>query len=88
MPLTNAADLPCFVQRQGNNLKASSALERMETPVVYFHTQKKSAASLHADLHSGLVASLTLQSDRGRVFTTLVGLRSFVVRLGRGYVWV
>ena len=55
MPLTGATDLPCFVHRQGYNLKASSALERMETPVVYFYTQKKGAISLRADLPSGLI---------------------------------
>ena len=55
MPLTGASDLPCFVHRAGYNLKASSALERMETPVVYFYTQRKAAVSLRADLPSGTI---------------------------------
>jgi hypothetical protein len=55
MPLTGAYDLPCFVHRLGLNPKASSALERMETPVVYFYTQKKAAVSLRADLPSGTI---------------------------------
>ena len=55
LPLTGASDLPCFVHRSGNNLKSSSALERMETPVVYFYTQKKANVSLRADLPSGTI---------------------------------
>ncbi len=55
LPLTGPSDLPCFVHRTAVNLKASSALERMETPVVYFYTQKKGAVSLRADLPSGLI---------------------------------
>jgi hypothetical protein len=56
LPLTGASDLPCFVHRQGiSNPKGSFALERMETPVVYFYTQKKSAVSLRADLPSGQI---------------------------------
>ena len=39
----------------GLNPKASSALERMETPVVYFYTQKKAPVSLRADLPSGTI---------------------------------
>ena len=55
LPLTGASDLPCFVHRSGYNLKASSALERMETPVVYFYTQRKTVVSLRADLPSGTI---------------------------------
>jgi hypothetical protein len=55
MPLTGASDLPCFVHRSDYNLKTSSALERMETPVVYFYTQKKGTVSLRADLPSGSI---------------------------------
>jgi hypothetical protein len=55
MPLTGASDLPCFVHRSDYNLKSSSALERMETPVVYFYTQKKATVSLRADLPSGTI---------------------------------
>jgi hypothetical protein len=62
LPLTGASDLPCFVHRSGNNLKASSALERMETPVVYFYTPKKGAISLRADLPSGTITEWYPQS--------------------------
>lgn len=54
-PLTGASDLPCFVHRSALNLKSSSALERMETPVVYFYTPKKTVVSLRADLPSGAI---------------------------------
>jgi hypothetical protein len=55
LPLTGPSDLPCFVHSLGINLKGSSALERMETPVVYFYTQKKAVVSLRADLPSGTI---------------------------------
>jgi hypothetical protein len=57
VPLNGSSDLPCFVHRMGPSIvKALSfAIERMETPVVYFYTAKKSAVSLRADLPSGLI---------------------------------
>jgi hypothetical protein len=55
LPLTGASELPCFVHRSDYNLKSSSALERMETPVVYFYTQRKGVVSVRADLPSGTI---------------------------------
>jgi hypothetical protein len=54
-PLTGAADLPCFVHKISLFAKFPQALERMETPVVYFYTQRKAAVSLRADLPSGTI---------------------------------
>ncbi len=51
--LRGPSDLPCFVHKSQVIFKVGSALERMETPVVYFYTQKKGIVSLRADLPSG-----------------------------------
>jgi hypothetical protein len=73
--LTGSTDLPCFVHRAttGGVIFKSTlmSLERMETPVVYFYTQRKAIVSLRADLPSGSItewypqASSTPNSGRG-----------------------
>src|ERR1700761_2815174 len=61
--LFSPSDLPCFVHRTPAVSKFSIAgLERMETPVVYFYTSKKSVLSLRADLPSGLITEWYPQS--------------------------
>jgi hypothetical protein len=74
-PLTGASELPCFVHRSGVNLKGSSALERMETPVVYFYAPKKTILSLRADLPSGTITEWYPQAsaapNKGRAGGTI-----------------
>lgn len=60
--LQGPSDLPCFVHKSQVIYKVGGALERMETPVVYFYTQKKGVVSLRADLPSGHITEWYPQS--------------------------
>ena len=55
-PLLGPGDLPCFVTR-GNEVRkvALRALVRMETPVLYFYSQRPETLSVHVDFPQGLI---------------------------------
>jgi len=55
-PLLGPGDLPCFVTR-GNEVRkvALKALVRMETPVLYFYSQRPETLSVHVDFPQGLI---------------------------------
>ena len=57
-PLFGAADLPCFVSRLdlGSLTKWQiSGLVRMETPVLYFYSQRATTLSVHVHFPKGLI---------------------------------
>jgi hypothetical protein len=57
--LPGSADLPCFVDRLGNNVKLSikysPGFVRMETPVLYFYPQNHTTLSVHVDFPQGWI---------------------------------
>jgi hypothetical protein len=55
-PLSGAEDLPCFVSRLDlQNYKAFPGLVRMETPVLFFYSQRPVTASVHVDFPKGWI---------------------------------
>ncbi|MBV8844961.1 MAG: hypothetical protein JO307_19310 [Bryobacterales bacterium] len=55
-PLLGPGDLPCFVTRSTGNVKALlRGLVRMETPVLYFYTQRPLTVSVHVDFPQGQI---------------------------------
>jgi hypothetical protein len=57
-PLYGAPDLPCFVARLGSGTPvkwALSGLVRMETPVLYFYSDRPQTVSVHVDFPNGLI---------------------------------
>jgi hypothetical protein len=56
-PLLGPGDLPCFVTR-GQEFRKWSArgLVRMETPVLYFYTQRPTTLSVHVDFPQGIIS--------------------------------
>jgi hypothetical protein len=55
-PLLGAGDLPCFVIRAGGAYKSiARGLVRMETPVLYFYSQRPETVSIHVDFPQGLI---------------------------------
>ena len=56
LPLSGAADLPCFVNRLGGrNLKLALGMVRMETPVLYFYTPVPMTLSVRVDFPQGSI---------------------------------
>jgi len=55
-PLSGTEDLPCFVSRLDlKNYKAFPGLVRMETPVLFFYSQRPMTASVHVDFPKGWI---------------------------------
>jgi hypothetical protein len=55
-PLSGAEDLPCFVSRLDlKNYKAFPGMVRMETPVLFFYSQRPVTASVHVDFPKGWI---------------------------------
>jgi hypothetical protein len=55
-PLLGPGDLPCFVIRPGAVYKSvARGLVRMETPVLYFYSQRAQTISVHVDFPQGLI---------------------------------
>ena len=57
-PLFGTPDLPCFVVHFGNDYLSKwqiSGLVRMETPVLYFYSQRALTLSVHVDFPRGLI---------------------------------
>ena len=57
-PLFGAPDLPCFVSRLDLGALTKwqiSGLVRMETPVLYFYSQRATTLSVHVDFPKGLI---------------------------------
>ena len=55
-PLSGTEDLPCFVSRLDlQNYKAFPGLVRMETPVLFFYSQRPMTASVHVDFPKGWI---------------------------------
>lgn len=57
LPLTGSADLPAFVEHlQNANFKGGlRGTVRMETPVLYFYTDRKTTVSVHVSFSQGLI---------------------------------
>ncbi|MGA2095899.1 MAG: hypothetical protein ABSH39_06340 [Candidatus Acidiferrum sp.] len=57
LPLTGSADLPSFVEHfAGVNLKAGLlGTVRMETPVLYFYTNRETTLSVHVSFSKGFI---------------------------------
>ena len=55
-PLSGVEDLPCFVSRLDlKNYKAFAGMVRMETPVLFFYSQRPVTASVHVDFPKGWI---------------------------------
>ena len=54
-PLIETPDLPCFVNRLNPNPKSAYAEVRMETPVLYFYSQRDLDLSVHVAFPHGLI---------------------------------
>ncbi len=55
-PLSGPPDLPCFVDHLSpHNLKLSLGLVRMETPVLYFYSQRAVNVSVHVEFPQGWI---------------------------------
>ena len=55
-PLSGAEDLPCFVSKLDlKNYKAFAGIVRMETPVLFFYSQRPVTASVHVDFPKGWI---------------------------------
>jgi hypothetical protein len=55
-PVTGPADLPCFVERDRFNVKASfSGKVRMETPVLYFYAPDNVTVNVSVRFHRGVI---------------------------------
>src|SRR5262245_25237761 len=56
LPWGGPSDLPCFVDRFKNRTKASYAAKvRMETPVLYFYTNKETTVNVGVRFQHGLI---------------------------------
>ena len=65
LTLTGPADLPCFVNHlNGMNFKAAWGRVRMETPVLYFYSPVRSAASVHVEFPQGLISEWYPRASR------------------------
>ena len=65
-PLTGSTDLPSFVEHfSGATLKAGLAgTVRMETPVLYFYTNRETTLSVHVSFSKGLITEWYPQASR------------------------
>jgi hypothetical protein len=55
-PLSGVEDLPCFVSRLDlQNYKTFAGLVRMETPVLFFYSNRPVTASVHVDFPKGWI---------------------------------
>jgi hypothetical protein len=55
-PLSGVEDLPCFVSRLDlKNYKSFEGLVRMETPVLFFYSNRPVTASVHVDFPKGWI---------------------------------
>lgn len=64
LPQGGQADLPCFVERSGFNIKAALAgTVRMETPVIYFYAPKPIDASVTVAFPAGVVTEWYPHAD-------------------------
>lgn len=64
-PLSGVEDLPCFVSRLDlQNYKAFAGLVRMETPVLFFYSQRPVTASVHVDFPKGWITEYYPQPNR------------------------
>ena len=72
-PLSGAEDLPCFVSRLDlKNYKAFAGMVRMETPVLFFYSQRPVTASVHVDFPKGWITEYYPQPNS---VTTRLGSR-------------
>ena len=63
-PLSGAEDLPCFVSRLDlQNYKLFPGLVRMETPVLFFYSQRRTTASVHVDFPKGWITEYYPQAS-------------------------
>jgi hypothetical protein len=66
-PWSGPADLPCFVHRDSQRRKFElSGLVRMETPVIYFYSDKPATVSVDVDFPKGLVTEWYPQASKIR----------------------
>ena len=65
-PLFGAPDLPCFVARLNTGVSKwqISGLVRMETPVLYFYSQRPLTLSVHVDFPRGLITEWYPQASK------------------------
>lgn len=66
-PLFGAPDLPCFVDHIGIGYLTKwqiSGLVRMETPVLYFYSQRALTLSVHVDFPRGLITEWYPQASK------------------------
>jgi hypothetical protein len=66
-PLFGAPDLPCFVAHLGTEHLTKwqiSGLVRMETPVLYFYSQRPLTLSVHVDFPRGLITEWYPQASK------------------------
>lgn len=66
LPLTGSADLPAFVEHlQNANFKGGlRGTVRMETPVLYFYTDRKTTVSVHVAFSQGLITEWYPHANR------------------------
>ncbi len=64
-PLSGVEDLPCFVSRLDlQNYKAFPGMVRMETPVLFFYSQRPVTASVHVDFPKGWITEYYPQPSK------------------------
>ena len=66
LPLTGSADLPAFVEHlQNANFKGGlRGTVRMETPVLYFYTDRKTTVAVHVAFSQGLITEWYPHANR------------------------
>src|SRR5262249_31491545 len=65
--LSGGSDLPGFVEHFHNAIQGKACLTgtvRMETPVIYFHTQRDIRASIHVSFAKGLITEWYPHANR------------------------
>ena len=63
--LSPPADLPCFVYHlSAQCIKCGANRIRMETPVIYFYSDRPMTASVHVDLPTGLINECICRRSR------------------------
>jgi hypothetical protein len=74
-PLFGAPDLPCFVDR-GNPALSKwqiSGLVRMETPVLYFYSQRPVTLSVHVAFPQGIITEYYPRASKIAMASTMTG---------------
>jgi len=83
-------DLPCFVERDGVNTKASFwGRVRMETPVLYFYAQQQTVASVDVRFRNGIITewfppATVVPAKSGAPLETSIAWKHVTVRPGAG----